>query len=113
MGRDALQLLLDGISQNLGPSLLRVKGLVNVADEPGRPAVIQGVQHLLHTVTWLEKWPDADHRTRVVFITRGVARQALQEVVELLERVASRTSKARRRAASQAASDGIAKEKAP
>ncbi len=98
LGRDALQLLLDGISQNLGPSLLRVKGLVNVADEPGRPAVIQGVQHLLHTVTWLDRWPDADHRTRVVFITRGVARQALQEVVELLERVASRTSNARRRA---------------
>jgi G3E family GTPase len=99
LGRDALQLLLDGISQNLGPSLLRVKGLVNVADEPGRPAVIQGVQHLLHTVTWLDKWPDSDQRTRVVFITRGIARQALQEVVELLERVASRTSRARRRAA--------------
>jgi G3E family GTPase len=98
LGRDALQLLLDGIAQNLGPSLLRVKGLVNVADEPGRPAVIQGVQHLLHTVTWLNRWPDADQRTRVVFITRGVARQALQDVVELLERVASRTSNARRRA---------------
>jgi G3E family GTPase len=112
LGRDALQLLLDGITQNLGPSLLRVKGLVNVADEPGRPAVIQGVQHLLHTVTWLDKWPDADHRTRVVFITRGVARQALQEVVELLERVASRTSKARRRA-TQGTDDSIPKTTTP
>lgn len=98
LGRDALQLLLDGIAQNLGPSLLRVKGLVNVADEPGRPAVIQGVQHLLHNVTWLDRWPDSDRRTRVVFITRGIAHAALKDIVETLERVASRTSKARRRA---------------
>ena len=35
-----------------------MKGLVNVAEEPGRPAVIQGAQHLLHTMTWLDRWPD-------------------------------------------------------
>jgi G3E family GTPase len=93
--RAALQFLLDGIAQNLGPSLLRVKGLVNVEGEPGRPAVIQGAQQLLHTMSWLDRWPDADHRTRVVFITQGVARQALAEVVELLDRVAARTSRAR------------------
>jgi G3E family GTPase len=96
--RDALQFLLDGISGNLGPNLLRVKGLVNVAEEPDRPAVIQGVQHLLHTMTWLPRWPDADHRTRIVFITRGVVRSDLQEMIELLDRMAARTSRARLRA---------------
>ncbi len=96
--RGALQFLLDGISQNLGPGLLRVKGLVNVADEPGRPAVIQGAQHLLHTMTWLDKWPDSDQRTRVVFITQGVAQDALKDMIELLDRMAARTSKARQRA---------------
>lgn len=96
--RDALQFLLDGITANLGPSLLRVKGLVNVAEEPGRPAVIQGVQHLLHTMTWLPRWPDADHRTRIVFISRGVVRSDLQEMIELLDRMAARTSRARLRA---------------
>lgn len=98
LGRDALQFLLDGITQNLGPGLLRVKGLVNVAEEPGRPAVIQGVQHLLHTMTWLPRWPDADHRTRVIFITRGIVRSDLQEMIELLDRVATRSSRARLRA---------------
>ena len=49
--RDEVQFLLDGIAQNLGAGLLRVKGLMNVAEEPGRPAVIQGAQHLLHTMT--------------------------------------------------------------
>jgi G3E family GTPase len=101
--RDALQFLLDGITANLGPSLLRVKGLVNVAEEPDRPAVIQGVQHLLHTMTWLPRWPDADRRTRIVFITRGVVRSDLQEMIELLDRMAARTSRARLRAKEQQA----------
>ena len=70
--REEVQFLLDGIAQNLGAGLLRVKGLVNVAEEPGRPAVIQGAQHLLHTMTWLDRWPDNDHRTRIVFITQGI-----------------------------------------
>jgi G3E family GTPase len=71
---------------------------VNVAEEPDRPAVIQGVQHLLHTMTWLPRWPDADRRTRIVFITRGVVRSELQEMIELLDRMAARTSRARLRA---------------
>ena len=95
--RDELQFLLDGISQNLGPSLLRVKGLVNVVEEPGKPAVIQGAQHLLHTMTWLDAWPDDDQRTRVVFITQGIVRDKLKEIIELLDRMSERTFKARER----------------
>ncbi|MCC6949685.1 MAG: GTP-binding protein [Bradyrhizobiaceae bacterium] len=97
--RSALQFLLDGLSQNLGPGLLRVKGLVNVAEEPGRPAVIQGAQHLLHTISWLDHWPDDDQRTRIVFITQGVTKDALKDIIELLDRMAMRTSKARQRGA--------------
>jgi len=98
LSREELQFLLDGISQNLGPSLLRVKGLVNILEEPGRPAVVQGVQHLLHNVTWLEKWPSADERTRIVFITQGIARDSLKEMIELLDRMSARTFAARERA---------------
>ena len=97
MSRDELQFLLDGISQNLGSGLLRVKGLVNVAEEPGKPAVIHGVQHLLHTMTWLEKWPDSDERTREVFITQGIVRGKLEEIIELLDRMSKRTFEARAR----------------
>jgi G3E family GTPase len=95
--RGELQFLLDGIAQNLGGGLLRVKGLVNIAEEPGRPAVIQGAQHLLHTMTWLDSWPDSDRRTRIVFITQGIPRASLKDIVELLDRVSSRTFKARAR----------------
>ena len=95
--RGEAQFLLDGIAQNLGAGLLRVKGLVNIAEEPGRPAVIQGAQHLLHTMTWLDRWPDSDRRTRIVFITQGIPRASLKDIVDLLDRVSSRTFKARAR----------------
>lgn len=98
LSRDELQFLLDGILQNLGPSLLRVKGLINIREEPGKPAVVQGAQHLLHTLTWLDKWPGADQRTRLVFITQGIARSKLKEMIGLLDRMSERTFAAREKA---------------
>ena len=95
MAREELQFLLAGINQNLGPGLLRVKGLVNIVGEPGKPAVIQGAQHILHTMTWLDRWPDADERTRIVFIAQGATRAELKEVIEMLDRMSARTYKAR------------------
>jgi len=96
--REALQLLLSTIEKNLGPNLLRVKGLVHVAEDPDRPAVIQGAQHLLHNAVWLERWPDDDRRTRIVFITKNMPPRDLEEMVTLLDRVATRTAAARARA---------------
>ena len=93
--QEALQLLLTSLEKHLGPGLLRVKGLVNVAEEPDHPAVIQGAQHLLHNLTWLKEWPDADRRTRIVFITQGIPAGELEEMVTLLDRVAQRTAAAR------------------
>lgn len=97
LSREELQFLLDAIAQNLGPGLLRVKGLVNIAEEPGRPAVLQGAQHLLHTMTWLDRWPDTDQRTRIVFITQGIVGTELKGMIETFNRVSERTFAARRR----------------
>lgn len=96
--REALQLLLTSLEHHLSQRLLRVKGLINVAEEPDQPAVIQGVQHLLPNLSWLPRWPDADRRTRIVFITQGIAPEDLSEMVNLLERIAQRTAAARARA---------------
>jgi hypothetical protein len=46
-------------------------------------------------MTWLEQWPDADRRTQIVFITQGIPRANLRDVIDLLDRVSSRTFKAR------------------
>jgi G3E family GTPase len=42
--------------------------------------VVQVVQHLLHPPVELQVWPDADHTTRVVFITRNIAEQAVRDL---------------------------------
>jgi G3E family GTPase len=65
-----------------GPQLLRVKGIVNVG---GRPFVVHGVQSVIHDLVELEVWPDADQRTRVVFITRNVGREVIERSFEIFE----------------------------
>ena len=62
-----------------GPDLLRVKGLVNVEGKAG-PMVVQGVQHLFHPPIELAAWPGPDHGTRLVFITRGIPRQTIENL---------------------------------
>jgi G3E family GTPase len=57
-----------------GEDLLRVKGILNLRGEQ-TPVVIQGVHHVFHPPVALSEWPDADRRSRIVFITRGIARQ--------------------------------------
>jgi G3E family GTPase len=100
ISREALRFLLDALQQNLGPNLLRVKGIIHVAEEPGRPAVIQGTQHLLHTLSWLDRWPDEDRRSKIVFITQGFERAEVEDMIAVLDRVAARTAAARSRAQS-------------
>jgi G3E family GTPase len=68
----ALELFLDLLRSAHGPGLLRVKGLVAVADTPDRPLLLHGVQHVLHPPVLLPAWPDSDRRTRLVFIVRDL-----------------------------------------
>ena len=93
--RLALQLLLEGIERNLGSSLLRIKAIVAVEGEEDGPAVIQGAQHLLHNVTWLKEWPFPDRKSRFVLIAAGIGTAHLRDMVELLDRIATRSAAAR------------------
>ncbi len=63
-----------------GPNLLRVKGIVKIAEAPEQPVVIHGVQHVFHPPTSLPAWPDADRRTRLVFITCDLDPRAISEL---------------------------------
>jgi G3E family GTPase len=60
-----------------GADLLRVKGIVNVEGESG-PVVVQGAQHVFHPPVTLDAWPSEDRRSRIVFITRNLARQSIE-----------------------------------
>ena len=73
------------LSAERGPDLLRVKGLVNVAGYPDRPAVIHGVQQAFHPPVWLDRWPSEDRRTRIVAITRGAVADWLAEALDAVD----------------------------
>ena len=68
---------LEALSLTQGESILRIKGIVNTLDRPGIPLVIYGVQHVFHDPVWLDEWPDEDHQTKLVFITKGIERETL------------------------------------
>ena len=80
----ALTLFLEALAEACGPDLLRVKGLVQIAEAPDTPAVVHGVQHVFHALDWLEAWPTDDRNTRLVFIGRrlmpGWPRLLLQQI---------------------------------
>ncbi|WP_084143862.1 CobW family GTP-binding protein [Methylocapsa acidiphila] len=73
IGAAAFDLFIELLRNAHGPALLRVKGIVALADEPDRPLVIHGVQHVFHPPARLAAWPDADRSTRIVFILRDMA----------------------------------------
>lgn len=79
---------LDYITALKGNDLLRVKGLVQIAEHPGQPLVLHGVQHVFHPPRRLEAWPTDDHRTRLVFIVRNIPRAAIEKTMSRFASVA-------------------------
>jgi G3E family GTPase len=63
-----------------GPRLLRLKGLVDIAGEPGRPLLVHAVQQILHPPIQLDAWPDADHRSRLVLIVKDIEEGTVQRL---------------------------------
>jgi len=79
---------LDYFAALKGADLLRVKGLVHIAEEPERPLVIHGVQHIFHPPRRLEAWPSDDRRTRLVFIVRNMEREMIARTLSKFARLA-------------------------
>ncbi len=77
-----LEMFLELLRANYGAQLLRVKGIVKLAEMPDTPVVVHGVQHVFHPSARLERWPDDDHRTRLVFITRDLPEATVRELFE-------------------------------
>ncbi|MBI3526984.1 MAG: GTP-binding protein [Betaproteobacteria bacterium] len=64
-----------------GDDVLRVKGILCV-EGSDTPVFINGVQHIVHPPQHLERWPTPDHRSRIVFITRGIDQGQLRRSLE-------------------------------
>jgi G3E family GTPase len=80
-----LSLFLQVLAEHCGAKLLRLKGLVDVVESPGRPALIHGVQHVFHPPAWLDAWPDDDRTTRIVVISQGLDAAWLQDLIDVLD----------------------------
>ncbi|MFN3889757.1 MAG: CobW family GTP-binding protein [Beijerinckiaceae bacterium] len=72
MAPQTFDLFIDMLRNVHGPSMLRVKGLIGLADDPARPVAIHGVQHVFHPPARLDAWPDGKPQTRIVFILRDL-----------------------------------------
>jgi G3E family GTPase len=77
-----LEMFLELLRSLHGPNLLRLKGVVKLSEMPDQPVVVHGVQHIFHPISRLERWPDDDHRTRLVFITRDLPEQTVRELFQ-------------------------------
>ncbi len=76
------ELFLELLRSVHGPNLLRMKGIVKIAEDPERPIVIHGVQHVFHPSAQLPAWPDSDRRSRLVFIVRDIEPRVIQELFD-------------------------------
>jgi G3E family GTPase len=80
----ALTLFWQALADHAGDRLLRVKGLVHVAEMPDRPAMVHGVQHVFAAPEWLEAWPSPEQHTRIVFIGRSIPRRWPARLLEAI-----------------------------
>lgn len=65
----------------VGADILRVKGILNVAGHE-QPVAVHGVQHILHPPATLSAWPSEDQRSRLVFITRDIGPEEIEETFQ-------------------------------
>ncbi len=63
-----LEGFLDLLRSQCGNHILRLKGLVETAETPERPLVVQGVRQILSAPRYLERWPDGTRGIRLVVI---------------------------------------------
>jgi len=76
------EMFIDLVRSLHGSKLLRLKGIVKLAESPAEPLVIHGVQHVMHPPVRLQAWPDADQRTRIVLITRDLEPEAVTRLFD-------------------------------
>lgn len=63
----AVEQCLSAIINEIGPDLLRLKGILDIVGSD-RPVVVHGVQNAFYPIEWLDAWPDVDHHSRLMLI---------------------------------------------
>jgi len=76
-----LALWMDLMAAYRGSTILRMKGVIDVA---GEPVLVESVRHVFHPPIRLEAWPGGECGTRVVVIAQGIERAAVEEAFTAL-----------------------------
>ncbi|MGO1162323.1 CobW family GTP-binding protein [Brucella pseudogrignonensis] len=76
------EMFLDLLRSTHGEKLLRVKGIVQIAEDPERPLVIHGVQKIFHPPARLPKWPKDEHETLLVMIVKDLPEAYVRELFD-------------------------------
>ena len=71
-----------------GDNVLRIKGLLNVADVP-TPVLINGVQHIVHPPSHLPDWPNKNRQSRIIFIVRHMDQVQIKRSLAVFNRLAN------------------------
>jgi G3E family GTPase len=64
-----IEMFLDLLQSSQGDKLLRMKGIVELAEDPSRPLVLHAVQKLMHPPARLPAWPEGPRGTQLMLIT--------------------------------------------
>ncbi len=80
----AVGLFLDILMADRGADLLRVKGILHIAEQPATPMVIHAVQHVVHAPAYLDRWPSADRASRLVFIVKDMTETEIKRLLTVL-----------------------------
>jgi G3E family GTPase len=80
----AIETFLDLLRSTHGDKLLRLKGIVELAEDPSRPLVIHGVQRVFHPPARLPVWPDDTRGTRIVLIMLDMAEDYVRRLFAAL-----------------------------
>jgi G3E family GTPase len=75
-----------------GPRLLRMKGIVAIAEDVSRPRIVHVVQHMTASPLILDKWPSEDHTTQLVFITNGIDPEPIKTLFDAAIKDPSKSS---------------------
>lgn len=75
-------MFLDLLRSTHGEKLLRVKGIVQIAEDPDRPVVIHGVQKIFHPPARLPHWPQGKNETLLVMIVKDLPESYVRELFD-------------------------------
>lgn len=81
----SVNFFLELLMSQMGENILRIKGILNIKGQEC-PAVIHGVQHIFHPLEWLEKWPSQNKQSRLVFITKNINKDTIDNLFKIIGR---------------------------